>query len=60
VFELIHAVTATRIGRYESASDALEAFERIRAENPELASEVALLTPDEADVVAHTALEFGQ
>jgi hypothetical protein len=60
MFELVHPRTATRVGVFDSASAALTAYERIRLENPTFASELAVLTPDEADVVAHAALEFGQ
>jgi hypothetical protein len=60
VFELIHPGTATRVGVYDTAGAALAAYEHIRVENPAFAAELAVLTPDEADVVAHAALEFGQ
>jgi hypothetical protein len=60
VYELVHPATATKFGPVDTARDALDAFDRIRLENPQLASELALVTPDEADVVAHVALEYGQ
>jgi len=41
-------------------SEAVPTYERSRADDPELAGELMLLTPDEIEVVAHTALEFGQ
>jgi hypothetical protein len=60
MFELVHRRTTARVGRFDTAGDALSAYERIRIDDPELASELVLLTPDEADVIGHAALEFGQ
>jgi hypothetical protein len=59
-YVLLHRRTAAPVGHFATVSEAMSAYERIRAEDPQLAGELILLTPDEAEVVAHTALEFGQ
>jgi hypothetical protein len=59
-FVLIHRQTAATVGHFSAVSEALLAYERIRDENPRLAAELILIGPDEAEVVAHAALEFGQ
>jgi hypothetical protein len=60
MFELVHRGTAFMVGQFATAGDAIAAYDRIRTENPGLARELLLVTPDEGNVIAHAALEFGQ
>lgn len=59
-FLLLHRRTDATVGQFGAFNEALSAYERIRDENPHLAAELILIGPDEAEVVAHGALEFGQ
>jgi hypothetical protein len=59
-FVLLHRRTAAVAGHFDSASEAISAYERIRHDDPQLAADLILVTPDEAEVTAHSALEFGQ
>jgi hypothetical protein len=59
-FVLVHRRTSATVGHFGAVSEAISAYERIRDENPQLAAELILIGPDEAEVIAHAALEFGQ